>query len=205
MTGSMLSAAPRAINLPKGKAEHVIFIWLGGGMSQIDTFDPKRLGNSKASPKLAGSEYASIDTAVSGVQFCEHLHRTAKLADRLTAMRTVNHHLIDEHAFGTNFVHTGRVTTGSVTYPSIGSIVGHMRGAASEDVPAYMLIGYPNVSRGPGFLGAKEGFVYLVDTESGPAGFSRPEDVTASRLDRRRALLEPLTNRVPENSVVAQY
>ncbi|MGZ0170560.1 MAG: DUF1501 domain-containing protein, partial [Planctomycetales bacterium] len=144
-------ASPTAINVPKGKAEHVVFIWLGGGMSQIDTFDPKIRGNSKASPKVAGSEYDTVDTVVSGVKFCEHLHRTAKLADRLTAMRTVNHHLIDEHAFGTNFVHTGRLISGSITYPSIGSIVGHVRGAANPDVPAYMLIGYPNVSRGPGF------------------------------------------------------
>ncbi len=198
-------AAPATANLPKGKAEHVIFIWLGGGMAQIDTFDPKKRGNSKASPKIAGSEYDTVETAVPGVKFCEHLHRTAKLADRLTAMRTINHHLIDEHAFGTNFVHTGRLTSGSITYPSLGSIVGHVRGAASPDVPAYMLIGYPSVSRGPGFLGAKATYVYLVDTESGPSGFSRPEDVTPARVERRRQLLEPLTDRVPHDSVIAQY
>ena len=209
-SGSLLSsnsalASPTAIHVPKGKAEHVVFIWLGGGMAQIDTFDPKRRGNSKASPKLAGSEYGTIDTVVPGVKFCEHLHRTAKLADRMTAIRTVNHHLVDEHAFGTNFVHTGRLISGSVTYPSIGSIIGHVRGAANPDAPAYMLIGYPSVSRGPGFLGAKAGYVYLVDTDSGPAGFSRPEDVTALRVQRRRDLLEPLTDRVANDSVISQY
>ncbi|QDS95491.1 hypothetical protein FF011L_42870 [Roseimaritima multifibrata] len=198
-------ASPAAINVPKGKAENVIFIWLGGGMSQIDTFDPKKRGNSKTSPKLSGAEYDSIDTAVPGVQFCEHLHRTAKLADRLTVIRSINHHLVDEHAFGTNFVHTGRLISGSITYPSIGAIISHVRGPVSPDVPAYMLIGYPNVSRGPGFLGAKAGYVYLVDTDSGPAGFSRPEDVTALRVQRRQQLLKPLTDRVPDNSVVAQY
>ncbi|MEZ5943909.1 MAG: DUF1501 domain-containing protein [Planctomycetaceae bacterium] len=200
-----LLASPATTNFPTGKAEHVIFIWLGGGMAQIDTFDPKSRGNSKASPKVAGSEYGAIDTVVPGVQFCEHLHRTAKLADRLTALRTVNHHLIDEHAFGTNFVHTGRLISGSITYPSIGSIIGHVRGAANPDVPAYMLIGYPNVSRGPGFLGAKGGYVYLVDTESGPAGFTHPEDVTSQRVIRRQELLKPLANRVPKGSVMDQY
>lgn len=203
--GPSLLASPETTHLLRGKAEHVIFLWLGGGMSQIDTFDPKRRGNSKASPKVAGSEYGTVDTVVPGVQFCEHLHRTAKLADRLTVMRTINHHLIDEHAFGTNFVHTGRLISGSITYPSIGSIIGHVRGAANPDVPAYMLMGYPNVSRGPGFLGAKGGFVYLVDTESGPAGFSRPEDVTPLRADRRRQLLESLMTRVPAGSVIDQY
>jgi len=205
LAGRSLLASPTSVHVPKGKAEHVIFLWLGGGMAQIDTFDPKQRGNSKASPKVAGSEYGMIDTVVPGVSFCEHLHRTAKLADRLTAMRTINHHLIDEHAFGTNFVHTGRLISGSITYPSIGSIVGHVRGAANPDVPAYMLIGYPNVSRGPGFLGADGGYVYLVDTESGPAGFTRPEDVTSERAKRRQQLLQPLTNRVPQGSVVEQY
>lgn len=200
-----LLAAPTSTKHPSGKAEHVIFLWLGGGMSQIDTFDPKEQGNSKASPKVAGSEYGTVDTVVSGVKFCEHLHRTARLADRLTAMRTINHHLIDEHAFGTNFVHTGRLISGSITYPSIGSIIGHVKGAANPDVPPYMLIGYPNVSRGPGFLGAKGGFVYLVDTESGPAGFSRPEDVPPSRAERRRQLLQPLLANVAQDSVIDQY
>jgi len=205
LAGSSLLASSPKPAFPKGKAEHVIFIWLGGGMAQIDTFDPKRRGNSKASPKVAGSEYAAIDTAVPGVKFCEHLPRTARLAERLTVMRTINHHLIDEHAFGTNFVHTGRLISGSITYPSLGSIIGHVRGAADPKVPPYMLIGYPNVSRGPGYLGAKAGYVYLVDTESGPAGFSRPVDVTPTRAERRKRLLEPLTDRIPDDSVLAQY
>src|SRR5437764_6278165 len=85
--------------LPKGKAEHCIFVWLGGGMSQIDTFDPKAKGDSKGSPKRAGSLYNSIDTAVRGVQVSEHLKKTAALMDRITAVRTVNHRVIDEHAF----------------------------------------------------------------------------------------------------------
>ena len=206
---AMTSAAPllAAPNtpMPKGKAEQVIFIWLGGGMAQIDTFDPKRRGNSKASPKVAGSEYATIDTAVPGVQFCEHLPQTAKLADRLTVMRTVNHKLTDEHAFATNFVHTGRPISGSITYPSIGSIVSHVLGAVDPKVPPYILMGYPNVSRGSGYLGAKAGYVYLVDTESGPAGFSRPTDVSPARVARRQQLLEPLTDRIPSGSVLAQY
>ena len=204
-SAASLMASPTGSATPKGTAEHVIFLWLGGGMAQIDTFDPKRLGNSKAKPKRAGSEYASIDTAMPGVKFCEHLHRTAKLADRLTVMRSIHHHLIDEHAFGTNYVHTGRLISGSITYPSIGSIIGHLRGPVDPKAPAYMLIGYPNVSRGPGFLGAKGGYVYLVDTESGPAGFSRPQDVSGARAARRQALLEPLTAEIQKDSLLDQY
>ena len=44
---------------PKGKAEHCIFIWLGGGMGQADTFDPKAVGDNKATKKKPGSLYPS--------------------------------------------------------------------------------------------------------------------------------------------------
>ena len=188
-----------------GKAEHCIFFWLGGGMAQVDTFDPKRLGDAKSKPSRSGSYYASIETAVPDVRVTEHLAQTAKVMDRVTALRTVNHRVVDEHAFATNLVHTGRMTSGSTVYPSIGSIVAHQRGAVDPSVPAYMLIGFPNVSRGPGFLGAKSGFIYLTDTKTGPAGFTRPADVDSARSGDRMALLEPLQNRFPANSTPADY
>ena len=205
LTAGAAASVASESSVPMGQAEHCLFIWLGGGMAQIDTFDPKGKGDSKASPKKPGSEYDRIDTVVAGVQFCQHLPRLAKLADRLTVIRTVNHDAIDEHAFATNLVHTGRKTTGSVTYPSIGSVIGSQRGAVNPEVPAYMLIGYPNVSRGPGFLGSKGNFVYLTDTESGPAGFTRPGGVDAGRASRRRKLLDPLMQRAPEDSLMGRY
>ena len=173
--------------VPMGKAEHCIMIWLGGGMAQIDTFDPKSMGDAKA--KKAGSYYRSIDTAVPGIQVCEHLGETAKLMDRVTALRTVNHHVIDEHAAAANRMHTGRPTSGTVQYPSLGSMVADRRGAAREGVPAYMLIGYPNLTRGPGFLGQQAGFVYLTDLKTGPAGLARPGTVDDTRQRRREKLL----------------
>ena len=112
-----------------GKAEHCIFLWLGGGMAQVDTFDPKLVGVNKGTPKKAGSLYNSIDTCVRGVKVCEHLSKTANLMDRVTVIRTINHKVVDEHAFATNLVHTGRMVSGNVTYPSVGSIVSHERGA----------------------------------------------------------------------------
>ncbi|MCA9133982.1 MAG: DUF1501 domain-containing protein, partial [Planctomycetales bacterium] len=90
--------------LIQGQAEHVISIWLGGGMGQIDSFDPKRQGDPSA--KRPGSLYPAIDTAVDGVQVCEHLSQLAPLMDRVTAVRTVHHEVIDEHAAATNRMHT---------------------------------------------------------------------------------------------------
>jgi hypothetical protein len=209
-SAAALAAAPvfgnvPAMLTPRGKAEHCIFIWLGGGMAQIDTFDPKAMGDTKANPKKSGSYYPSIETAVPGVRVCEHLKMTAPLMERLTVIRSVNHRVVDEHAFATNLVHTGRMISGNVIYPSIGSIIAHERGAANPEVPAYMLIGYPNVSRGPGFLGAKSGYVYLTDTNAGPAGFTSPDFVTEERKEARLRLLQPLQDRAPRDSSVADY
>src|SRR4030095_1770205 len=201
----LADATPAA---PLGKAEHCIFIWLGGGMSQIDTFDPKpTLGEPKT--KKAGSYYPSIDTAIRGVQVCEHLPRVAKMYDRFIPVRTVNHNVIDEHAAAVNRMHTGRPVTGSVIYPSIGSIVVHEKKAAAEGVPPYVVIGYPSATRGPGFLGPKAGYVYLTDTASGPAGLGLPKDITPDRQSRRVELLsaqrEQFMNTHSQETVLRNY
>lgn len=175
---------------PRGKAEHCIMIWLGGGSGQMDTFDPKRKGDPKA--KKPGSYYDAIDTAIEGVQLCEHLPRCAKILDRFNLIRTVHHDVIDEHAAAVNRMHTGRDISGTIVYPSMGSIVAHERGAAADGVPAYVVMGYPNLTRGPGFLGAKHSYLYLTETKAGPAGLARPQNITPARADRRELLLARL-------------
>lgn len=180
----------------QGQAEHVISVWLGGGMGQIDTFDPKRKGDP--TKKQAGSYYDSIPTAVDGVELCEHLPKVASIMDRVTAVRTVNHSVIDEHAAATNWMHVGRAVSGTVVYPSLGSIIAHERGAASEAAPPYVVIGYPNSSRGPGFLGAQHSYLYLTETGRGPAGLSRPDAITPERQLRREKYLMELRGVQPE-------
>lgn len=171
------------------KADSCIFIWLGGGACHIDTWDPKRKGDATQKKKKPGSYYDSIPTVIDGVEVCEHLPRMANLLDRCAIIRTVNHDVIDEHAAAVNRLHVGRPPTGTTTYPSLGSVMSHELGARGEGVPPYVLMGYPNTTRGPGFLGAKHSFVYLTDTEAGPAGLKRPSDVTAQRQSRREGLL----------------
>ena len=172
---------------PRGRAEHCIFLWLGGGMAQIDTWDPKRRGDPQKN--LPGCYYDRIPTALPGVEVCEHLSRCAPLLDRMTIVRTVHHDVVNEHAAAVVRVHTGRPTTGTIRYPSIGSIVAHELGAAGEAVPAYVVIGYPSLAREPGFLGPRYGYLYVTDTQAGPTGFTRPGHVDTDRQLRRERLL----------------
>ena len=63
------------------------------------------------------------------------------------------------------------------------------------------MIGYPNVTRGPGFLGARHGYLYLTETGHGPAGLSRPDGISASRQARRESLLATLRGSRPHAEV----
>ncbi|MEX0820232.1 MAG: DUF1501 domain-containing protein [Pirellulaceae bacterium] len=186
----LLASENNAQPLPKPTADSCIFLWLGGGACHMDTWDPKVKGDAKT--KKPGSYYDAIPTSIAGVQVCEHLPRMAKLLDRAIVMRTCHHDVIDEHAAAVNRVHVGRPPTGTTVYPSIGSVASHELGARGEGVPAYVVMGYPSASRGPGFLGAKHSYLYLTETELGPAGLKRPADVTADRQQRREAMLAKL-------------
>lgn len=193
-------------SFPAGKADHLIMIWLGGGACQIDTWDPKKMGDAKT--RKAGSYYPAIDTVLPDTQVCEHLPQCAAILDRFNILRSVQHDVINEHAAATNIMHTGRKTTGTITYPSIGSAVTYHRGAVSKKAPPYILIGYPNVTRGPGFLGAKAGFVYLTETSEGPGGFSRARDVSDRRQQRRQQLLAKIRQEFSaqqQSAIIEQY
>ena len=199
VAGDKDSANESQIALHKqGKADHCIFIWLGGGACHIDTWDPKQLGDPKA--KKPGSAYASIDTAIEGVQVCEHLPNIAPLLDRGVIIRSVHHEVIDEHAAATNRMHVGRPPTGTTIYPSLGSVVAHQRGSLVEGVPAYVVMGYPSATRGPGFLGAQHSYIYLTETSAGPAGLKRPEDIDSRRWQRRERLLAKLSDEFAERN-----
>ena len=149
LSSAALANEHDTVDTPLGKAEHCIMIWLGGGAAQIDTWDPKAMGDARA--KKAGAYYQSIDTAIPGTQVCLHLPRCAAILDRFNIIRTLNHDVIDEHARATNRMHTGRVTSGTITYPSVGSIVASQLGPVNPKAPAYMLIGYSKRNTGARF------------------------------------------------------
>jgi hypothetical protein len=206
MTAAAAAAGGASVSgTPKGKADACIFLWLGGGAAHVDTFDPKTRGDGR---KRAGSYYDSIGTAIPGEKVCEHLKRTAPLMDRCAVVRSVSHDISSEHAAAANLVHTGRKPSGTILYPSIGSVVSNQLGAKSEEVPAYVVMGYPNITRDPGFLGAKYGYVYLTQIDTGPNGLVRPPDVDLNRQDRRETLLakmrEEYLKRNPSDKTVQQ-
>mgnify|MGYP002629630980 CR=1 FL=1 len=203
----LFAGKEEVVHHPKGKAEHCIMLWLAGGVAHLDTWDPKTLGDPDK--RKTGSAYPAIKTAIPGVKVCEHLPRVAAMLDRFMLIRTVNHGIVDEHSAATNFVHTGRPTQGTIVYPSIGSIVANQRGNLADGIPPYVVVGYPSIQRGPGFLGTKSGFVYLTDTEVGPSGLTRPSYIDSARQRDRETLLNRLrrnyVSKNPNDKKIADY
>src|SRR5688572_1724656 len=123
--------------------KRLILLWLEGGPSQIDTFDPKP-GAATNGP------FRSLDTDVAGWRFCEHLPGLASRAGKLSVIRTMTSKE-GTHARARDLLHCGYSPNPSVQFPSIGSIVAHEIGELEAELPAFVQVTGPQ-SR-PSYLG----------------------------------------------------
>jgi hypothetical protein len=135
------------------KDTSVILIWLDGGPSQLETYDPK-----PEAPVEYRGPYDVIDTNVPGILISETLPNHARHADKMVFVRSL-HHDTGDHFAGAHWMLTGRF--GSTTfnlpqkYPSVGSFAARVRGANQAGLPAY--VGLPaaqSVYLFPGYQGA---------------------------------------------------
>lgn len=115
----------------------VIQVFLGGGPSHIDTYDPK-----PHAPREIRGEFDEVSTSVSGIRFGEHLPLQAEIADKLVVLRSLAH-TSSEHLIGSQLMLTGRrpdsVTPDNI-YPSTGSIAARLRGANAPGLPPYVAV-----------------------------------------------------------------
>ncbi len=126
-------AAPNA-GLPGfGKAKRVIFIELAGGMSHIDTFDPKE-GGSKG-------PVGNLSTKA-GFQVTEYLPETAKIADKISVVRNMTAK-VGVHASAAYIMRTGFEQRGTVQHPTFGAWAQHFLGASSKTLPSSVCVGRP--------------------------------------------------------------
>lgn len=164
-----------------------ILVWLDGGPSHYETFDPK-----PDAPQEIRGEFKSIPTTVPGVHFSEVMPNLAKTAHKMTIVRSICHK-DPNHGGGNHYLMTGAPTPVPVGcgafvsfHPSFGSMVSHERGVRGG-LPAYMSL--PNVSRsgGPNFLGAQHAPFVVGGNPSDPS--FRVRDVAIPRsISEGRAL-----------------
>ncbi len=131
-----LAAAEKAGK--RAAAKNVLVIYEQGGLSHMDTWDPK-----PDAPADHRSPFKPISTSVAGMQFSELLPLTAKLADKLCVVRSMNHARAgaDAHPNGTQYALSGAHPAASaITMPDIGSIASHLIGSPCHYLPPYVMV-----------------------------------------------------------------
>lgn len=200
---------PKAAAMLKGGSDlRCIFVWLDGGPSHYETFDPK-----PDAPSEIRGEFKSIPTAVPGVHFSEVMPKLAKSFDKFTVVRSIAHKQ-NNHGAGNHYLMTGRPTPVPVGcgafvtfHPSFGSVVSHFRGA-DKGLPAYVTTPRMSRSGGPNFLGAEHS-PFVIGDDPNREGFrvrdvSVPKDIAEGRAKSRMSLRASLDNLKRINEAVAE-
>ena len=169
-----------------GKAKSVINIYLPGGMSHQESFDPKMTAPVEYRGPLDG-----IKTSLDGVYFSENLKATAQIADKITVVRSMTHGEA-AHERGTHAMFTGYRPSPAIQYPSMGSVVSHELGPRA-DLPPYILIpNQPTPYAGTGYLGAAFG-AFALGSDPATDNYSvrdltLPGGIDAARVAERREM-----------------
>src|SRR6186997_330734 len=188
LVGALRSQAYAAV-AEKRQAKACILIWMDGGPSHYETFDPK----PNAPVEIRGS-FETIPTKLSGVHFSQHMQRLASIADKFATIRSIRHDQ-GNHGAGNHYMMTGappRIPVGCGAFvsfhPSLGSVTAAERGAPAG-LPAYFSMPSMSRSGGPNFLGAKYA-PFVVDGDPNNPNFrvrdvALPEGLTGERFDDR--------------------
>jgi hypothetical protein len=161
-----------------------ILLFMRGGPSQMETFDPKP-GTDHGGPTKA------IDTAVSGIQIAESWPNLAKAMKDIALIRSVTNRE-GEHVRATYQLHTGYIPSGTVKYPSIGSIAASEIGPSDFDLPHFVSIGNRLATIGSGFLGMSVAPFVVGNPEQMPTHVELPRGTSVQRFGRRLDLLKDL-------------
>lgn len=156
--GRLAAAAPK-----EPRARSCILLWMAGGPSHIDTFDPK-----PDAPADVRGEFKPIDTSVPGVRISEHFPRFAQLMKHAAILRGMST-LESDHKLATYHLHTGyQNRAGAVAFPSLGALVAKELGNRDVPLPNFVCIGRgPQEALGAGFLGPNHQPLAVADPARG--------------------------------------
>lgn len=182
---STLAQRSQATGLTAKPAKACILLWLDGGPSHLEMFDPK----PDAPVEIRGA-YQAIDTNVPGIRIGEWLPKTSRVCDKIAIVRSVTSPL-GEHGLANRYMLTGYKPS-VLEYPCIGSVVQHQK-AEAGGLPSHIAI--PEIrSVGAGFLGSRfEAFATGGDAAKQDfhvKDLALPDSVNPTRLDRRREFLQ---------------
>lgn len=192
---------PAQANTPD-KDMNCIMLFLVGGPSHIDTWDPK-----PNAPEEVRGPFKTIATKSPGIRITEIFPKMAQVMDRVSLVRSVYFNSSAVHDTGHQMMQTGRLFTGGVEHPQVGCVMTYLKGQRGE-VPGHVLIPKPigrtggNMPHGQtaGYLGkAHDPFVLNADPSANDfkvPDLLPPDYITSVRADRRRKLRDAVDARV---------
>ncbi len=194
-SGWLSTLAARAAEQPAARHKHCILLFMTGGASHIDTFDPK--------PENGTSAFKPIPTAVPGVRVCETLPRVAKVMDHCALLRGMSTSE-GSHGRARYYMHTGfRQGVGGVIHPSLGAIASYHLGRPDDPLPNYVCVG--GNAYGAGYAGPQHAPVEVGDPTKGVENLKAADGLAG--FDRRAGLLEQMErgflDRAPDPAVEA--
>ncbi len=181
-------AAQKFYETKEGVAKGIIHIFLPGGLAHQESFDPKPYA-----PAEYRGPFGAIDTKLAGIQFGEKLPQLAKIADKLTVIRSMSHGEA-AHERGTHNMFTGYRPSPALEYPSFVSVVSHELGSKNNLPPYVCVPNVPNEFANSGYLSSAFGpFALGSDPARGDfqvRDLNLPKGVDDERFARRRSMLE---------------
>ncbi|EMI43715.1 MULTISPECIES: DUF1501 domain-containing protein [Pirellulaceae] len=178
LLGGLESVASAASASGSSKSnKRMIYLFMQGAMSQLDTFDPK------PDSKMQGPT-GVIQTKIPGVQFSEHLPKLAASADKLAVIRSMNSST-GAHGPGQYLMRTNYREIASTVHPGWGSWMHKVHGRMHQSLPASVQVGG---GQGPGYLGTAYAPVPVGDPNKGLENTKSPDYMTNSLFDRRMKL-----------------
>ena len=130
-------AHARETEAKPAKTKAVILLWMGGGPSQLDTWDPKP-GTQN------GGEFRAIDTTAAGMQISEHLPKIAAQGHRLSILRSVNTREA-AHERGTHLMHTGYAPIEGLEFAPTGTVMSHELSDPEFPLPTFIALSPPAI------------------------------------------------------------
>ena len=193
---SLRADAAKAAGKVNPENINCILVWLDGGPTHFETFDPK-----PNAPSDVRGEFKSISTNITGVHFCETVPRLARSLDKMAIVRSICHK-DPNHGGGNHYMMTGAPTPVPVNcgssvsfHPSFGSMVSHIRGV-KDGLPSYATLPRKSRSAGPHFLGGQHA-PFVIDGDPNKEGYRvrdvvLPKSISEGRANNRLQLRKSL-------------
>ncbi len=170
------------------RAKSVIFINNSGGMSHLDTFDPK-----PESPENAGP-LKSIKTNVTGIHLCETLPKLAQCMDKMAVIRSMTS-TAGAHEQAQYLMKTGYDQRGTIRHPDMGAWLLKQSGWINKALPGFVKINSSGKSLGNGFMPTNYSALPINDPKTGILYGKKHKSITQDRFDKRIDKLNQLNQK----------